>query len=96
MKEYPLSDADLTSLALLQGGSSFFFTLAGASGGFWLSVSQAIDFAEKSTRKDIVGYWQGLQTASVVIGVLSVLVAAVLFYAKGQTVKNIKDNTTHE
>src|SRR5215210_7805267 len=47
MKEYPLTESDLFSLGLLQGGSSLTLAASGACLGAWTSIKQAVQFAGK-------------------------------------------------
>lgn len=95
VKAYPLTEDDLTRLGLVQGGATFFISLAGVLLGFWLNITQSIAFSS-STPQAIITFWDGLRIASLVTALVSALLGGLLAYSGWSTIGRIKNETTHD
>lgn len=94
MKEYPLTMDDMLTLGLVQGGSALFLAAAGACIGFWLSIQQTVDFADKD-KAEKIAYWTGLGDAAFWLSIICLLIGLLLFCINGFKVWTIWRDTKH-
>lgn len=95
MKGYPVTKDDLINLAATQGGATLFYAVFSLCFGVWISAKQSIEFADKIDPR-ILGKWQGYETAALVFGIASLLLAIGLTVYNGFRVHWIITGTTHE
>ncbi len=94
MKEYVLSESELGELSGLQTGATASFALGTLLIGFWFTISQAIDFADKVPPL-IVTKWHVYGTVAFWTALIAFGVGA-FFRIRGHTrLGKIKSETTH-
>lgn len=96
VKAYPLTEDELTTLAVVQGGASLFFTIAGVCLGFWLNVSQQLAFTSKDTSAAVVTQWRTLMGVSGWLAFFALMIAAALSVFNHSRVRKIKKRTIHD
>jgi len=94
MKEYVVSESELNELSGLQTGATVAFAAATLLIGFWFTITQAIDFADKVPAL-IVTKW--LVYGRIALwGAIASAVTGALFRFRGHTrLGKIKSETTH-
>lgn len=95
MKEYAVSGEELLTLGILQGGTALFLAFAGACFGFYLSVRQTVDFADKNVSEATVGWWSGMGDAAFYLAIAAALLGLVLAGLSGLKVFRIMRTTDH-
>jgi hypothetical protein len=95
MKEYPLTEGELTALAALGISATLCFSLASALFGFAVTVTKDIAFAS-NIPESVSVFWSTLRTGAFIgTGVFGALGIGFLYIGKSR-VAAIKDETTHE
>lgn len=95
MKGYTVSEDELGSLALLQGGSTLSFAAASALSGFWISVTQNVAFADHVPAA-VQSYWEGLATAALIASIAFAALGSFLVVRGYIRVSRIKKGTIHD
>lgn len=94
MKEYPLTEGELTALTALGAFATLCFSLASALFGFAVTVTKDIAFASTLPDK-ILTFWDTLRLGAF-IGTAIFIVLGIVFVAIGRSkVSSIKRETTH-
>jgi len=95
MKMYSLTEGEIEGLAQIQTGAAVSYSFASACAGFWISVTQAIDFSE-NLAPITLATWDTWRLASLIAGILS-LAVGVWMTIKGRTrLRKIKEEMEHD
>lgn len=95
MKMYSLTEGELGELSALRWGATVAFSLTTGCFGFWVSVTQALDFSE-SLSPVVKAAWETWRTASIILAGLSALVGALLVIKGSTRLNTIKSETEHD
>ena len=95
MKMYSLTEGELGELSALRWEATVAFSLTTACLGFWVSVTQAIDFSENLSPV-VKATWETWKTASLAVAVLSALVGVWLVYKGFTRLNAIKSEMAHD
>ena len=96
LKGYTVTEDELISLGLVQGGTSVAFALAGACFGFWLSVQQGVELAGIDAPTTAIAKWEafGVVAFWCSVGLAAVGLGFLMF--SGWRVRKIKRKTIHD
>lgn len=95
VKAYALTEDEISTLGVIQGGATLCFTAFGACAGFWINVCQQMAFAGRDTSAVVLAQWGILRNGSFWIGVAAAMIGFALSYYNGRRIHKIKARTTH-
>lgn len=95
MKMYSLIEGELGELSALRWGATIAFSTATACLGFWISVTQAIDFSEQLSPV-VKATWETWKSASLVASMIAAFVGAALILRGHTRLDTIKAEMEHD
>lgn len=95
MKMYSLTEGELGELSALRWGSTVAFSFATACVGFWVSVTQAIDFSDQLSPV-VRATWETWKNASLIAAGVSALVGIILVIKGHTRLNTIKKEMEHD
>lgn len=94
MKEYPLTEGELTALAAIGAFATLCFSIASALLGFAINVTKDIAFAPDLPER-VVTFWDTLRIEAFVGCALFVILGTIFIFVGRSKVSAIKRETTH-
>jgi hypothetical protein len=95
MKMYSLTEGELGELSALRWGATIAFSTATACLGFWISVTQAIDFSEQLSPV-VRATWETWKLASLIASIISSVIGVGLIWRGHTRLDTIKAEMEHD
>lgn len=95
VKAYPVTDSDIRSIGALSGLAAAAFSIGTGLAGFAFDVTESISMST-GVASGTVGFWSGIRWGFIAAAIVCYIGGAVLWWVRGSTIRDIRENTTFE